>query len=91
MNLSDGARRAFEELRAEINKQNEKKKSVEEIALGFIDVANDTMCRSIRTLTEVQIQILNTPKYSFTFRQRATTLLITFWFVSEELEVCLNT
>jgi N-methylhydantoinase A/oxoprolinase/acetone carboxylase beta subunit len=27
--------------------------SVEEVALGFIQVANETMCRSIRAITQV--------------------------------------
>lgn len=30
---------------------NEKKLSIEEIAMGFIKVANETMCRPIRALT----------------------------------------
>ena len=30
-----------------------KEMSVEDVALGFIDVANETMCRPIRSLTEV--------------------------------------
>ncbi|KAI6190773.1 hypothetical protein M3Y97_00155000 [Aphelenchoides bicaudatus] len=50
----EGTRKAFEELQTEINKHNHQKLSVEEIALGFIAVANETMCRPIRTLTEAK-------------------------------------
>jgi len=42
-----------------------KEKSMEEIALGFIRVANETMTRPIRNLTEVRIKkriILNQQK-----------------------------
>ncbi|CAF1096220.1 unnamed protein product [Rotaria sp. Silwood1] len=46
----------FKELTTRINsflKENEKKTlSIEEIAMGYIHVANETMCRPIRALTE---------------------------------------
>ncbi|WVZ22009.1 hypothetical protein V8G54_000553 [Vigna mungo] len=50
----------FEELARQINahRRNQdpssKDMSVEEIALGFVDVANETMCRPIRQLTEMK-------------------------------------
>ncbi|KAI6233321.1 hypothetical protein M3Y99_00925900 [Aphelenchoides fujianensis] len=50
----EGTQKAFEELRKEINSQGKAELSVEEIALGFIDVANETMCRPIRTLTKAK-------------------------------------
>ncbi|KAI6238728.1 hypothetical protein M3Y99_00654500 [Aphelenchoides fujianensis] len=50
----EGTQKAFEELRTDINSQGKGELSVEEIALGFIDVANETMCRPIRTLTEAK-------------------------------------
>ncbi|CAA92315.1 5-oxoprolinase (ATP-hydrolizing) [Schizosaccharomyces pombe] len=42
----------FSELRDIINIDIEKEKTIEEIAMGFIQVANETMCRPIRKLTE---------------------------------------
>lgn len=30
--------------------------SVDEVAMGFINVANETMCRPIRALTQVRLQ-----------------------------------
>ncbi|KAJ2849628.1 hypothetical protein IWW36_002491 [Coemansia brasiliensis] len=57
-------RSLFAELAKEINEGTSTKngssdtacqeKSVEEIALGFLQVANETMCRPIRTLTEAR-------------------------------------
>ncbi|RDW56841.1 hypothetical protein BP5796_12908 [Coleophoma crateriformis] len=55
---AEGAHAAFERLAAEINADLErtggKAKSIEDIALGFLDVANETMCRPIRSLTEAK-------------------------------------
>ncbi|XP_042898773.1 5-oxoprolinase [Parasteatoda tepidariorum] len=56
----DGTIKAFEELSAEVSQFNdsqsaEKSKevqSIEELALGFIKVANEAMCRPIRALTQ---------------------------------------
>jgi len=31
--------------------------SIDEIAMGFIRVANETMCRPIRALTQVQLSL----------------------------------
>lgn len=49
----------FQELRSEINKFQKTKDlpvmTLEEVALGFIKVANETMCRPIRALTQVYI------------------------------------
>ena len=44
----------FKKLTAEINKGLESKKTPEEVAHGFIKVANETMARPIRTLTEAK-------------------------------------
>lgn len=47
---------AFEELAKEINESHELEKNLEldEIVYGFIKVANETMCRPIRALTEAR-------------------------------------
>ncbi|KAF2123024.1 Hydantoinase B/oxoprolinase-domain-containing protein [Lophiotrema nucula] len=54
----EGSRRAFEELLVEVNadltESGGKTKAVEELALGFLEVANETMCRPIRALTEAK-------------------------------------
>ncbi|PKA48549.1 5-oxoprolinase [Apostasia shenzhenica] len=56
----DATRRAFEKLSAEINSYRKgqdpsaKDMTVEEVALGFVNVANETMCRPIRQLTEMK-------------------------------------
>ncbi|GKT56854.1 LOW QUALITY PROTEIN: 5-oxoprolinase [Colletotrichum tofieldiae] len=50
----DASRRLFEELTASINKDEGTGLSVEEVAAGFLDVANESMCRPIRTLTEAK-------------------------------------
>lgn len=51
----------FQEIRSEINKFHKKENlplmSVEEVALGFIKVANEAMCRPIRALTQVRKSI----------------------------------
>jgi 5-oxoprolinase (ATP-hydrolysing) len=52
----DASRNAFEEMTAIINNDLEtsggKLLSVEEVCLGFLDVANESMCRPIRQITE---------------------------------------
>ncbi|GAA6004515.1 hypothetical protein JCM10207_000913 [Rhodosporidiobolus poonsookiae] len=48
----EASRQALEELRKEINGETGKDLSLDEIAYGFIRVANETMCRPIRSLTE---------------------------------------
>jgi 5-oxoprolinase (ATP-hydrolysing) len=54
----EGAKRAFEELlvtvNADLSTSSGKTKTVEELALGFLEVANETMCRPIRSLTEAK-------------------------------------
>ncbi|KAG8885190.1 hypothetical protein FRB99_004482, partial [Tulasnella sp. 403] len=50
----DASRVAFEKVAEEINKEFGTKLSLDEIVYGFIKVANETMCRPIRTLTEAR-------------------------------------
>ncbi|KAJ7778499.1 5-oxoprolinase [Mycena metata] len=50
----DASRVAFEQLVEEINEGSEKKLTFDEIVYGFIKVANETMCRPIRALTEAR-------------------------------------
>ncbi|KAJ7223032.1 Hydantoinase/oxoprolinase-domain-containing protein [Mycena pura] len=50
----DASRTAFEKLVEEINENSEKKLSFDEIVYGYIKVANETMCRPIRALTEAR-------------------------------------
>ena len=53
LNVS-ATKRKFEVLRKEICGCLKKEMTVEEVALGFIDVANETMCRPIRALTQAK-------------------------------------
>ncbi|KAH8678956.1 Hydantoinase B/oxoprolinase-domain-containing protein [Tricladium varicosporioides] len=48
------SRALFEKMVEEINADLENEFTMEEIAAGFIDVANEAMCRPIRTLTEAK-------------------------------------
>ena len=54
----EGSKKAFEELlikvNADLKNTGGRTKTVEELALGFLDVANETMCRPIRSLTEAK-------------------------------------
>lgn len=52
----EASRRAFAELSNEINSHSHdgKKLSIEEVAMGFIKVANEAMCRPIRAITEAK-------------------------------------
>ncbi|KAF8197074.1 Hydantoinase/oxoprolinase-domain-containing protein [Pholiota molesta] len=50
----EASRSAFEKLAEEINAEQDKKLSLDEIVYGFIKVANETMCRPIRALTEAR-------------------------------------
>ncbi|KAL5249625.1 hypothetical protein ACHWQZ_G018478 [Mnemiopsis leidyi] len=50
----EATREKFAALREEICEYLGKEMSVEEVALGFIDVANETMCRPIRALTQAK-------------------------------------
>mgnify|MGYP003624101600 CR=1 FL=1 len=53
-----GSRKAFEDLlhsvNADLARTGGQTKTVEELALGFLEVANETMCRPIRSLTEAK-------------------------------------
>ncbi|OMP86684.1 hypothetical protein BK809_0003857, partial [Diplodia seriata] len=48
------SRRLFDELTTVINTEVERKLTVEEVAAGFVSVANESMCRPIRILTEAK-------------------------------------
>lgn len=54
----EGAKAAFENLLVQVNEDllasGAKPKTVEDLALGFLLVANETMCRPIRALTEAK-------------------------------------
>ncbi|KAI0791315.1 5-oxoprolinase [Abortiporus biennis] len=50
----EATKTAFEKLAKEINDTQEKKLELDEIIYGFIKVANETMCRPIRALTEAR-------------------------------------
>lgn len=63
--------------------------SIEEVAMGFVRVANETMCRPIRALTQVlNVMIKNLFLlserfiYIFYIRRKVTIHLATFWRVS---------
>lgn len=51
----DGTMKAFQILRDSVNSflGSESAMSVEQVALGFIQVANEAMCRPIRSITQV--------------------------------------
>ena len=53
-------REAFEKVAEEVNKQaaaaGQPAKSADEVAMGFIKVANETMCRPIRALTQMRVR-----------------------------------
>ncbi|KAH9055167.1 5-oxoprolinase [Lactarius deliciosus] len=51
---TDASRREFERLAREINDNSTNEFSLDEIVYGFIKVANETMCRPIRALTEAK-------------------------------------
>lgn len=44
--------------------------TVEDVAMGFIQVANEAMCRPIRALTQVQIYVCNLMCYYRYYLQR---------------------
>jgi len=52
----EGTRKAFEKMTKEVNADIERaggnKLTIEEVALGFLNVANESMCRPVRQLTE---------------------------------------
>jgi len=49
----EGARNAFEELAA-VNEKEAGGRTIEELAYGFVQVANEAMCRPIRNLTQMR-------------------------------------
>ncbi|OCL08361.1 hypothetical protein AOQ84DRAFT_388907 [Glonium stellatum] len=56
---AEASEKLFKELTAQINKEvagedKEKEKSLDEVAYGFIKIANETMTRPIRSLTEAR-------------------------------------
>ncbi|KAG8934128.1 hypothetical protein FRC02_010505 [Tulasnella sp. 418] len=50
----DASKKALEEVAKEINTSFDRQMSLDEVAYGFIKVANETMCRPIRSLTEAK-------------------------------------
>ena len=50
----DASKKLFEDLTKEINTSTGKKMSADEVAYGFIKIANETMTRPIRSLTEAK-------------------------------------
>ncbi|RSL84839.1 hypothetical protein CEP52_016327 [Fusarium oligoseptatum] len=50
----DIVRQKFEQLAKDIQKDTGRDVTPEEVAVGFIEVANETMCRPIRSLTEAR-------------------------------------
>jgi 5-oxoprolinase (ATP-hydrolysing) len=50
----EASRTLFNALTEEINQGKNEKLTVEQVAAGFLRVANETMCRPIRTLTEAR-------------------------------------
>lgn len=50
----EASQKLFKEIAVRINKETNMNMSIEEIAAGFLDVANETMCRPIRILTEAR-------------------------------------
>ncbi|KAK0385016.1 hypothetical protein NLU13_7494 [Sarocladium strictum] len=51
---ADASRKALEELTEQVNKDTGKNLSVDEVAYGFLTVANETMTRPIRSITEAK-------------------------------------
>ncbi|KAG6841174.1 hypothetical protein C0991_001099 [Blastosporella zonata] len=51
---AEASRVAFERLAEDINANHDGELSIDEIVYGFIKVANETMCRPIRALTEAR-------------------------------------
>ncbi|KAF7981523.1 hypothetical protein HWV62_33097 [Athelia sp. TMB] len=50
----DASRVAFDKLLGEINRESGHRMELDEVVYGFIKVANETMCRPIRALTEAR-------------------------------------
>ena len=60
-------RAAFAEIAVEVNAHGaapgQVPKSLDEIAMGFIRVANETMCRPIRALTQMRVRKQPQPRF----------------------------
>lgn len=92
----------FQEIRSEINKFHKKENlplmSVEEVALGFIKVANEAMCRPIRALTQVRKSIKDIKDRDKKFlifpniycRRKVTIRLVTCYHVSVGQELSMH-
>ena len=50
----EASRSAFDTLRTQINEETGKSMELDEVVYGFIKVANETMARPIRALTEAR-------------------------------------
>lgn len=50
----DASLRAFEALTAQINAETQRSLTIDEVAYGFLRVANEAMCRPIRSLTQAR-------------------------------------
>ncbi|KAI5481244.1 5-oxoprolinase [Pseudohyphozyma bogoriensis] len=50
----EASEKALDELREKVNQESGGKMSRDEVAWGFVKVANESMCRPIRTLTEAR-------------------------------------
>lgn len=50
----EASRKVLQELADQVNQQSDKKLSVDEVAYGFLTVANETMTRPIRSITEAK-------------------------------------
>ena len=50
----DASEKLFKELTEQINQETGKSLSADEVAYGFIKIANETMTRPIRSLTEAK-------------------------------------
>lgn len=50
----EASQKLFKEIAVRINSETNMNMSIEEIAAGFLDVANEAMCRPIRILTEAR-------------------------------------
>lgn len=51
---ADASRKVLEELTEQVNKETGKSLSVDEVAYGFLTVANETMTRPIRSITQAK-------------------------------------
>lgn len=50
----EASRKVLQELADQVNQQSDKKLTVDEVAYGFLTVANETMTRPIRSITEAK-------------------------------------